>query len=63
MMLFELLGWGMRPDQQLTSNAIKAKQRLIELIFQSEDPETAFNEIYCASFAIFDWPAAAVHVH
>jgi len=56
MMLFEMLGWGMRVTKSSTSIARKGKNNLIQLLFGDGviDSKQIFNELYCILFDLFD---------
>ena len=60
MLLFDIIGWGMKSSLQQES---KAKFTLIKLLFESSDNQNSetivvvsktFNELYCLSFHLFD---------
>jgi len=56
MLLFEMLGWGMKVTKPTTSQQIGAKNKLIFHLFGNHVSETAieFQEFYCIYFDLFD---------
>ena len=54
MLIFDILGWGMKSSIQAES---KAKHKLISIMFIHEDKDAIhsnFHEIYCMAFHLFD---------
>jgi hypothetical protein len=56
MMLFEMIGWGMKTTLPETTQAKKAKHTLIRILFANDvtDTQIRFNELYCVVFDLFD---------
>eukprot|EP01118_Nematostelium_gracile_P005828 TRINITY_DN1859_c0_g1_i1.p1 TRINITY_DN1859_c0_g1~~TRINITY_DN1859_c0_g1_i1.p1 ORF type:complete len:289 (+),score=71.22 TRINITY_DN1859_c0_g1_i1:75-941(+) len=57
MVLFELMGWGMRANVPTTNEAKRCKSNLISTIFASDsqrDHSITFQEFHCVIFDIFD---------